>query len=358
MHYYYPPESRITPLTVIRRERLLPVPGQVLVRPGETVVPADVVARCLVPGTMRVLDVSRELRLRRDRVSDIIRKMPGDSVQANEVVAARGGLFGRFRRACRSPVDGEVIEVRDGLVLIEEAGSPFELHAHLKGQITNVMPNRGVVVSAAGALIQGVWGSGGEAEGVLKLLVDSPQKPLRNRSIDVSCHGTIVVGGRLVDEKALEQAVEAQVGGVIVGSVSADLGPHLESLPFPVLVSEGFGAMPMSDPVFALLHANAGREAMVSADTKTRWGARRPEVLIPLRAEDEKPAEEPGLRVLQVGDRVRLLRAPYVGSVGTVRELPPLPQPIESGARLPVAVVDLAQEQSVAVPIANLELIR
>jgi hypothetical protein len=356
--HYYPPESRITPLTVIRRERLLPVQGQVLVHPGETVGPADVVARCLVPGTMRVLDVSRELHLRRDRVSESIRKSPGDAVQANEVIAGPGGLLGRLRRACRSPVEGQVIEVRDGLVLIEEAGTPFELRAHLKGQITNVMPNRGVVISAAGALIQGVWGNGGEAEGVLKLLVDSPQKPLRNRTIDVSCHGAVVVGGRIMDEKTLEQAVEAQVRGMIIGSVSADLGPQLEVLPFPVLVTEGFGVMPMSDPVFALLHANVGREAMISADTKTRWGARRPEVLIPLRAEDETPAEEPGSRILQVGDRVRLLRAPHVGSVGTVRELPPLPQLVDSGARLPVALVDLAQEQSVAVPVVNLELIR
>jgi len=356
--HYYPPESRITPLTVIRRERLLPVQGQVLVHPGETVGPADVVARCQVPGTMRVIDVSRQLRIRRDRVAGAIRKAPGDMVQANEVVAAPGGLFGRLRRACRSPVDGEVIEVRDGLVLIEEAGTPLELRAHLKGQVTNVMPNRGVVISAAGALIQGVWGNGGEAEGVLKLLVDGPQKPLRNRSIDVSCHGTVIVGGRLADEKALEQAAEAQVRGVIVGSVNAELCPLLKSLPFPVLVTEGFGAMPMSDPVFALLHANMGREAMVSADTRTRWGARRPEVLIPLRAEDEKPAEEPGPRLLQVGDRVRILRAPYVGSVGTVRDLPALPQALESGARLPVALVDLAQEQAVAIPLVNLELIR
>jgi hypothetical protein len=356
--HYYPPESRITPLTVIRRERLLPVPGQVLVHTGETVGPGDVVARCQVPGTVRVLDVSRELRLRRDRATQIIRKSAGDSVQTNEVIAAQAGLLGRLRRPCRSPIDGEVIEVRNGLVLVEEAATPFELRDHLKGQVTNVMPSRGVVISAAGALIQGVWGNGGEAEGVLKLLVDSGQRPLRNRSIDVSCHGTVVVGGRLLDVKVLEQAVEAQVSGMILGSVSADLGPQLESLPFPVLVIEGFGSMPMSDPAFALLHANVGREAVISADTKTRWGARRPEVLIPLRAEDEKPTEEPEPRPLQVGDRVRLLRAPYAGSVGTVRELPSLPQAIESGARLPVALVDLVQEQSVAIPLLNLELIR
>jgi hypothetical protein len=356
--HYYPPESRITPLTVIRRERLLPVQGQVLVHPGETVSPADVVARCQIPGTMHVLDVGRTLGLSQERLSGAIHKSPGESVQVNEIIAVPPGPLGRWRHACRSPVAGEVIEVRDGLVLIQEVGTPFELQAHLHGQVTNVMPSRGVVISATGALIQGVWGNGGEAGGVLKLLVDGPQKPLRNRSVDVSCQGTVVVGGRIVDDRVLEQAAQIQVRAIIVGSIGADLAPQLEGLPFPVLVTEGFGAMPMSDPVFALLHANMGREAMVSADVKTRWGARRPEVIIPQRSEGEKPAEAPGPRPLQVGDRVRALRAPYLGSVGTVRELPPLPQPVETGARLPVALVDMAQEQSVAIPLLNLELVR
>ena len=48
-----------------------------------------------------------------------------------------------------------------------------QLAAHVKGQVSNVMPGRGVVIAAAGSLVQGTWGSGGEAEGVLKVLVDN-----------------------------------------------------------------------------------------------------------------------------------------------------------------------------------------
>jgi hypothetical protein len=58
---YYPVESRITALTTIRRERLLPTPGQVLVEVGEMVGAADVVARCQLPGEVRVIDISRAL---------------------------------------------------------------------------------------------------------------------------------------------------------------------------------------------------------------------------------------------------------------------------------------------------------
>ncbi len=354
---YYPVESRITALTTIRRERLLPAPGQVLVGPGERVGPTDVVARCQLPGEVRVIDVSRALGVQQERATKYMRKAAGDTVRANDVLAAPGGPLARLRRSCRSPVDGQVIEVRGSLILIESAATTFQLRAHIKGQVTNVMPNRGVVISAAGTLIQGVWGSGGEAEGVLKMLVDNPQKPLRARSIDVSCHGTVVVGGRILDEGALEQAVEANVRGIIVGGVNADLIPLLQSLTFPVLITEGFGTLPMTQQVFSLLHSNMGREVMLSADIQTRWGARRPEVLIPLRADEEMPHEETRIMPLKVGDQVRALRAPYLGAVGTVADLPALPQGVESGARMPVAEVDLEDGEQALIALANLELV-
>jgi hypothetical protein len=358
VHMYYPVETRVTPLTTIRRERLLPARGQVLVQPGEFVGPADVVARCQLPGKIRVVDVSRALGVRRDQAAKYIRKAAGESVQSGEVLAAPGGLFGRLRRACRASVDGQIIAVRDTMILIEEAATTFELAAHLKGQVSNVMPNLGVVISTVGNLIQGVWGSGGEAEGVLKVLVDTPQKPLRAHAIDVSCHGTLVVGGRILDEKALEQAIEARVRGIIAGSVDADLCPLLESLPFPVLITEGFGSLPISQPIFDLLHANMGREAMLNADTQAPWGSRRPEIIIPLRAEENMPKEQAGPVPLQTGMQVRVLRDPHLGALGTVVDLPPLPQMVESGARLMIAKVDFGEEEPARVPLANLEAIR
>jgi hypothetical protein len=310
-----------------------------------------------MPGEVRVIDVSRVLGVHRERAAKYLRKEVGDTVQANDVLAAPGGLFGQLRKSCRSPMDGQVAEIRGSLILVESPATTFELRAHIMGRVTNVMPNRGVVISAAGTLIQGMWGSGGEAGGVLKVLVDSPQKPLRPRAIDVSCHGTVIVGGWILDEKVLEQAVEANVRGIIAGGAGSDLCPTLESLPCPVLLTEGFGPLPMSTQAYSLLTANAGREAVLSAETQTRLGARRPEVLIPLRADEEMPREETGLSPLTVGDQVRALRAPHLGVVGTVADLPALPQIVESGARLPVAMVDVEDEGQLTIPLANLEMI-
>jgi hypothetical protein len=282
----------------------------------------------------------------------------GDTVQAGDVVAEFGGLFGKLRRRCRAPVDGQVIALRKGWVLIEASPSTFELRAHLRGQVTDVLPDRGVVITSVGTVIQGAWGSGGEAEGILKVAVDRPHKPLLARYLDASCQGTLLVGGRIMDRHALEQAVEAKVRAIIAGSVAAELCPLLQSLPYPVLITEGFGKLPMSREVFTLLRSGAGREAMLSADAETRLSTKRPEVLIPLRVEGELPPEEPDSLSFRVGTQVRGLRAPHLGVAGIVTDLPALPQVVESGARLAIAEMEqLKDGKTVSVPLANLELI-
>jgi len=199
--------------------------------------------------------------------------------------------------------------------------------------------------------------NGGEAEGILKVVVDGPQKPLRARAIDVSCHGTLVVGGQIPDEKTLEQAIEAKVRGIIAGSASSELKPMLESLPFPVVLTEGFGTLPLSAPIFELLHANMGREAMLNGDIQSRWDVKRPEVIIPLGSEDNLPMEAAGPVPLEEGRQIRVVRAPYLGSVGTITHLPALPQTVESGARLLVAEVEFDGDERAMVPVANLELV-
>jgi len=319
--------------------------------------PADVVARCQIPGEIRVLDVCRALGIPRKRAARYVRKAAGDTVQVNDLLAAPRGPLGQLRKGCRSPVEGQVVEVREGLILIESAATTLELRAHMRGEVANVMPNRGVVIAVTGALIQGMWGSGGEAEGVLKMLVDNPEKPLRARAIDVSCHGTIVAGGRILDEAVLDQAVEARVRGIIVGGMDAGLCRNLDSLPFPVLLTEGFGPLSMSRPVYELLKSNIGREALLSADTRTRRDARRPEVLIPIPNGHESSEKSSEIVPMTTGVRVRALRTPHLGKVGTVVDLPVQPRKIESGARLPVAVVDIDDGEQVSIPLANLELI-
>jgi len=344
------------PLTLIQCERRLPAKGEVLVHPGERVEPTDVVARVHQTQDFRIVDVARKLGVPKSQVKRFLLKSVGDTVEAGQTIAMRGGLPGRKVLA---PAKGEIMAVGNGRVLIEVAPELIEVRAYLKGTISTVTPGVGVVIEATGAMVQGRWGCGGEAYGVLRVLAEKPDEPLRAKSIDVAAHGAIIVGGGWVDAAALAQAQQLQVRGLIIGSMEGELRAQAESVGFPIILTEGFGRVPMAEPIFSLLHGQTGREASISAETRVRFGVMRPEILIPLPAESRLAPPPPPGAPLSVGARVRVVRPPYQGAVGTVTAIHSKAQRTESGARLRGAEVDLGGEVcAVFVPYVNLELLR
>ncbi|MDY7078940.1 MAG: hypothetical protein SXV54_18660, partial [Chloroflexota bacterium] len=221
---YYPVETQVTPLTNVRRERILPAPGEILVRAGDRVEPMQIVARTNLPGDFRILPVARLLDVATSQTKRYLRVKPGDEVQQGQVVAKRGRLFAR---SIKSPIDGVVTASGDGRLLIEAQSTPFELYAYINGTVTDVLEPHGLLVETTGAVIQGVWGAGGgssgEGLGVLRCMVKNPDELLQAQAIDPSCHGMILIGGAGLDNTAIEQAQELQVRGIVVGGLSPEL---------------------------------------------------------------------------------------------------------------------------------------
>jgi hypothetical protein len=353
---FYPSLTRVIALTTIRRERILPVQGEVLAKIDTRVEPMTIVARAKVPGRYRILDVAQTLRVFPDEAEKYVERQPGQAVKAGETVAQRHVALGLFPRVVRAPQAGVVAAVGGGRVLLETVGQPVELRAYLRGTVANVIPNVGVLIETVGSLIQAVWGSGGESFGVLKALVDEPNQPLRAASIDVGCHGAVLVGGSTLDRDALQQALDLQVRGIIVGSLDPGSVELAQSMPFPVIVTEGFGQAPMAQPIFQLLRTSDGREASLSGRTQSRWEKIRPEVVIPLPV-NSAPSPPPRAMSIQVGVRVRVTRGPMTGAVGTVRHVPTQPPALDTGARVGGAVVAFEGAREQFVPFFNLELL-
>jgi hypothetical protein len=189
-------------------------------------------------------------------------------------------------------------------------------------------------------------------------VAENPDDLLTADLVDLSHQGMILAGGIAADTAAFEQAQEFQVRGILVGGLLPELLSYVEKLPFPVVVTEGIGAIPMSGPAFDLLQTNDGREASISGRFQIRWPVIRPEIVIPLHAESLPPSQgQPGMP-LTVGAQVRIVRAPYTGAAGTVVALPAQRRRIGTGAEVYGAEVTLSEGPSVFVPLTNLEVLR
>ncbi|MEE8389844.1 MAG: hypothetical protein V3S14_03480 [Anaerolineae bacterium] len=321
--------------------------------------PTQIVAHTELAGDFRIVPVARLLDTSASQTKRHLRVKPGDEVQRGDVIAKRGRLPAR---SVKSPIDGTVTASSGGRILIEAPSTLFELRAYIDGTVTNVLEPHGLVIETTGAVIQGVWGGGGgpssENLGILRCMVKNPDEPLRAHAMDLSCRGMILVGGAGLDNVALEQAQEFQVGGIVVGGLLPELISQVEQLPFPVITTEGIGTTSMSEPVFRLLTTHDGREASISGRTQPRWPTVRPEIIIPLPAATLPPSQMQLGAPLTVGRQVRAVRAPYMGAVGTITALPAHTRRIKTGAKVLGAEVDLGQGAPVFIPLANLQVLR
>jgi hypothetical protein len=348
-------EAQVNPLTSVRHRRVLPVPGDVFVHVGDQVEPTQIIARADIAGDFRVLPIARLLGVPVPRIQRSLRVGPGDEVQQGQVIAKRRGLLGR---PIKSPLDGTVRAIVGGRILIEGQAAPFELRAYVSGTVTEVLQDYGAVIETVGAVVRGVWGTDRESLGVLKRMAKDPDRLLQGSAISPACQGAILIGGAGIDESVFEQIQGLQLGGIVVGGLAPELIPQVQQLPCPVIVTEGIGTVPMSEPVYRLLTTNEGREASICGGVRSRWDVTRPELIIPLPAEEPPPAQTESDASLAIGAQVRIVRAPYTGTVGRVVGLPSHKRRIETGARVYGATIDVGQGSPIFVPRANLEVLR
>ena len=102
----YTPGLTIAADTVVREERVLPIPGEVLVAQGQPVDAEAPVARAERPGNLTSVKVSERLGVEPADLASVMLKSEGDPVAAGEVIAETRAFFGLFHNVSESPVRG------------------------------------------------------------------------------------------------------------------------------------------------------------------------------------------------------------------------------------------------------------
>jgi hypothetical protein len=205
------------------------------------------------------------------------------------------------------------------------------------------------------------------------MTVASPDEVLMPNVIGEDCAGKVLMGGSLVTAEVLRKAEDAGVKGIITGGIdSGELTNFLEyemgvaitgneDIGLTCIITEGFGEMAMASRTYNLLKDLDGMLTSLNGATQIRAGVIRPEVIVPLKETSEavlKMDEEDILADgMYPGTRVRVIRQPYFGAIGTIHSLPVELQQLESESYVRVMVVDLDEGHQVTIPRANTEII-
>ena len=345
------PVTHLLPLTHIRRDRMLPIKGRILVNIGTAVGPNDIVAEADQPGQHIVLDIRRMLNIHRiEDAHKQIRYKPGEKVEKGDILAQVGGIIPRVVRA---PADGKVKGIYRGQLILETPGTKIEIFAGISGKVTEILPDRGLVIEGDGALLQGVWGNGKTSAGMLLISATPIEDELTRATLDVSLRSAVVLAGHVTQADTLAAAAELPVRGLILASMTADLIETAKKMNYPIILMEGFGRLPLNAAAYNLLTTNQKRDIVLNG----MWDSERnekPDLFIPLPAQGE-PA--PDFAEFTTGKIVRVTVPPFAGHAATLLNIRPGLTLFSNGLRVSAADIQLETNQIVTVPIANLNVL-
>jgi uncharacterized protein (TIGR01319 family) len=228
------------------------------------------------------IDIAGPLRIRPRAIKGYLKKRKGDFVERGEAVAQDVGK-GVF---VRSPSAGLVkkVNTKKGTITVQYDVDPVPVSSIVNGTVTRVVEGYSAWVAYSGETLSGAIGFGPQCFGEAVLMDDGdlPQD---------AGDGSILLTDQPVDMDLLKAASAAGVSGLVapsmhcmdwVGFSGRELGVALtgdENIPFGIVLTEGFGDVPMSEPATGFLERWQGNTVGLSPRTQIRAGVTRPQVV-------------------------------------------------------------------------------
>jgi len=388
----YTPSLQITASTLISKRRALPLNGRVLVKVGDSVNADTAVLSTELPGELHVVRLADRLSVEPESITSRLKLKVGDIVTKGSIICELKSFFGLFHSTITSPIDGtvEFYNEQNAHIGIREKPTLLSIPAYISGTVSEVEKDKAVTIETHGALIQGIFGLGGERSGQITLLdVSSDEVVTPQHLHHLELQNAILIGGKSFSVEALNFCAEAHVSGVLTASITSQALKEFagnqvnisvtgeENIPFTFIISEGFGELSLSEKVKHIAKVFNGKFASICGATQVRAGAMRPEIIIPSedftwteedvqnkqlldktkRLKAASTTEDNRQSELTIGTTVRCIRVPFFGQFGSIIELPNAPATIPSGAIVRVCKVRLTDNREVMVPRANIEIV-
>jgi biotin carboxyl carrier protein len=207
----------------------------------------------------------------------------GESV-ASKIIDVQGSGFPMIVSA---PTTGTIkkIDTENGTVTIQYDKDPYYRFAGINGKITEIEPELSVIISYEGSTLMGIIGFGSESWGKIKYLENV-------KNIRKCGKEDIVIIPAKIDIPFLKKAEKKKVKGVIAASIDnkdlvefigEDIGVALtgnENIPFPLIITEGFGNFEMDKDYNKFFKEHDGNMIYINGHTQIRAGVTRPKMIV------------------------------------------------------------------------------
>ena len=366
----FTPGLLVSTCSSIKKIRKIPLNGKALVEVGDMVNADTIVGMAEHAGNLTIIRVSENLEINPQDIKKYLRCHIGDVVREGQVIGEASHFFGFIKNTCVSTVYGYIESINEvtGHVNVREPSNIIEMNAYIPGTVVEIS-GQDIVIETTAAIVQGIFGLAGEGTG--KICVIDNNRDIELEDLKEEHAGAVLIGRNSISIEALQKLKELNVAAIVVGSIANHildvlLGEPIgvaitgqEAIGYTLIATEGFGKLKMERKTYELFKSLNGQICSFNGTTQIRAGVVRPEVIIKLmqEVEAEKIDSLAVAKELNIGLRIRIIRAPYFGCLARVTALPEQSVSIETEAEVRVLEAACDDGRVVIVPRANVEII-
>jgi uncharacterized protein (TIGR01319 family) len=235
------------------------------------------------------INVAKKLNIKPKLLPRYMSKNTGDFIYSGDVLAKiiLDNRNSKIPLIVDAPSTGTITDInrQTGIVTIQYIKESVKLYAGIIGEVAEVEKAKSVVLNYEGATIFGSIGFGRTHSGNLHYInsVDEIGKCKENEivafanKIDLSFLGNckkLKLGGVIaasIDNKDLVEFIGNEIGVALTGN---------ESIPFPLIITEGFGDFKMKKNYREFFKKQTGKMTFMNGHTQIRAGVTRPKIIV------------------------------------------------------------------------------